>query len=262
MITLHKAFTKRARSILLTLFHRLDNNNNADFQTNGEERFVNGLFAVLKGPVTMFDVGGNIGGYTEILTTQCRNHRLKYTIHVFEPTRSCFSTLTAKFSDDPNVRLNNVGVSDTAGETEIFYDEEQSGFASLYQRDLSSVNVTMAQKERINLVRLDHYIEQHAIQHIDLLKIDIEGHEIAAFRGLGAYLRPDFIGAIQFEYGGANLDSGTTLRQIYSILEGAGFKITKVMKKGLEVRPYSIRNENYQYANFVAVSPTLLPALQ
>ncbi|NUN70025.1 MAG: FkbM family methyltransferase [Bacteroidetes bacterium] len=223
---------------------------------------MNGLFAVLKGPVTMFDVGGNIGGYTEILTTQCRNRQLTYAIHVFEPTRSCFAALTKTFSSDPCVLLNNVGVSDAPGETEIFYDAEQSGFASLYQRDLSSVNVTMAHKERIGLVRLDHYIEQHAIKHIDLLKIDIEGHELAAFRGLGAYLRPDFIGAIQFEYGGANLDSGTTLRQIYSLLEGAGFIITKIMKKGLEVRPYAIRHENYQYANFVAVSPSLLPALR
>lgn len=252
----------RFRSILNTLFHRLDNNNNADFHTNGEEQFVNGLFAVLQGPVTMFDVGGNIGGYTEILTAQCRNRRLTYAIHVFEPTRSCFSTLLKRFSGDTGVRLNNVGVSDAAGETEIFYDEEQSGFASLYQRDLSSVNVTMAQKERISLVRLDQYIEQHAIPHIDLLKIDIEGHEIAAFRGLGAYLRRDFIGAIQFEYGGANLDSGTTLRQIYSMLEGAGFIMTKIMKKGLEVRPYSIRNENFQYANYVAVSPSLLSSLR
>ncbi|MFA6437969.1 MAG: FkbM family methyltransferase [Bacteriovoracaceae bacterium] len=253
---------KKFSSILFTLFSRLENNNNADFITNGEERFVNDYFSSLRGPVTLFDVGGNIGGYSEILVEQCKKRKLEYSIHVFEPTQSCFGILLQKFSNDNEIHLNNVGASDSATKADIYYDTEQSGFASLYQRDLSSMNVTMNQKETITLTRLDTYIEERKIEKIDLLKIDIEGHELAAFRGLGSYLNSETIAAIQFEYGGANIDSKTTLREIYNLLENAGFVIAKIMKTGIEIRKYSSMIENYQYANYVALSKSLIPSHQ
>ena len=248
----------RVRSILFTLFNRLENNNNADFHTNGEEHFLNKYMHSLQGDVVLFDVGANVGGYSEVLIDICKRKGLHYHLHLFEPTRACFATLRQKFSHDKNIFLNNAGVSDTNNTSEIFYDAEKSGFASLYQRDLSSVNVTMNKKETIALVRLDEYVSKQAIQKIDFLKIDIEGHELAAFRGLGTYLSAGFIKAIQFEYGGANLDSGTTLRQLYHVLQDAGFRLFKIMKHRLEPRAYELSMENYQYANYVALSPEII----
>lgn len=250
--------TSRLNSILFTLFNRLENNNNADFHTNGEERFLNDYLHSLSGRVTLFDVGANVGGYAEILVEQCRHQQLHYSLHLFEPTASCFEVLKKKFSSDANIKLNNVGVSDVHTTAELYYDAERSGFASLYKRDLSSAHAVMNKQETITLRRLDEYIERHNIQQIDLLKIDIEGHELAAFRGLGKYLRADFIRAIQFEYGGANLDSGTTLRQQYQLLTDAGFQLFKIMKHGIERRAYQLSMENYQYANYVALSPAVL----
>lgn len=246
---------ERLRSVLFTLFNRMENNNNANFHTNGEEHFLNDYIRSLDGEIVLFDVGANVGGYSEIIIDSCKRRRLQYQLHLFEPTQACFSTLQQKFSQDNNVLLNNVGVSDANNTSEIFYDAEKSGFASLYQRDLSSVNVTMNNKETISLVRLDDYVSKQNIQKIDFLKIDIEGHELAAFRGLGTYLNAGFIKAIQFEYGGANLDSGTTLRELYHVLQGAGFQLFKIMKRHLEPRAYELRMENYQYANYVALSP-------
>jgi len=240
----------------------LENNNNAEFSSNGEEKFLEDYFSSLTGRVTLFDVGGNIGGYSEILVKQCVKRNLDYSIHVFEPTQSCFSILKNKFSNNSHVHLNNVGVSDSTATTEIFYDAEKSGFASLYQRDLSSVNVQMNNHETISLIRLEDYLSKKNIGTIDFLKIDIEGHELAAFHGMGKYLSGDRIKAIQFEYGGANLDSGTTLRELYQTLETAGFMLAKIMKNGIEVRPYSLRMENYQYANYVAFSKKFFPTFQ
>jgi len=250
--------SSRLNSILFTLYNRLENNNNADFHINGEERFLDDYLQSLSGTVTLFDVGANVGGYSEILIEKCRNKQLCYSLHLFEPTASCFEVLKKKFSSDSNIKLNNVGVSDVETTAEMYYDTEQSGFASLYKRDLSSAHTVMDKQETITLRRLDEYIESNTIQQIDFLKIDIEGHELAAFRGLGKYLRADFIRAIQFEYGGANLDSGTTLRQLYQLLTGAGYQLFKIMKHGIEHRTYHVRMENYQYANYVALSPAVL----
>ncbi|MBI2427782.1 MAG: FkbM family methyltransferase [Ignavibacteriales bacterium] len=256
------AVRERLRSVLFTLFNRLENNNNADFHTNGEKYFLYDYFRSLHAEVVLFDIGANIGGYSEVLIDVCKRKALQYHLHLFEPTQACFATLQQKFSHDQHVSLNNVGVSDANSTSEIFYDAEKSGFASLYQRDLSSMNVSMNKKETIALVRLDTYLSDHNVQRIDFLKIDIEGHELAAFRGLGTYLNAGFIKAIQFEYGGANLDSGTTLKQIYQLLQSSGFRIFKIMKHHIERRPYELKMENYQYANFVALSPKYFPDIR
>jgi FkbM family methyltransferase len=257
-----KYIRKRITSIVNVIFNRLENNNNAVFETNGEERFINEYIASLKSPVTLFDVGGNIGGYTEILVDRCRNRQLEYSIHVFEPTRSCYAELLRKFGSDRGVILNNAGASESNSNAEIYYDTEKSGFASLYQRDLASLNVSMEIKETIRLRRLDEYLKENGISKIDLLKIDIEGHELSALRGMGTYLDPNVVAAIQFEYGGANLDSKTTLREIYRLLESSGFILGKIMKNGVELRPYTSMMENYQYANYVALSKSLVHSNQ
>jgi FkbM family methyltransferase len=258
----HSKIRSKLRSVLFTLINRIENNNNADFFKNGEEQFINEYFKSITGSVTLLDVGGNIGEYSEILIDQCSKRNIGYSLHIFEPTKSCFETLKNKFGINHNVYLNNTGASDTETTADIYYDAEKSGFASLYNRDLTSINVQMNMKEKITLVRLDDYIAKNNIAHIDFMKIDIEGHEVSAFTGMGKYLNGDFIKAIQFEYGGVNLDSKTTLREIYTLLEGSGFVIGKIMSNGIEIRPYSVQMENYQYANYVALSRKHFPSVQ
>ena len=99
------------------------------------------------------------------------------------------------------------------------------------------------------------YIEEHAIKHIDLLKIDVEGHELKVLQGFEKYLSVDFIDYIQFEYGGANLDSHTSLLELYSKRH---FLIAKILPKGLEIRTYQSYMENFMYANYVAISKRIL----
>jgi hypothetical protein len=62
------------------------------------------------------------------------------------------------------------------------------------------------------------------------------------------------IKVIQFEYGGANLDSKTSLLDLYKLLESAGYMVCKVMRHHLELRPYNPTMENFQYSNYIALS--------
>jgi len=113
-------------------------------------------------------------------------------------------------------------------------------------------------KDVIQLKRLESYIREKSIKKIDFLKLDIEGHELSALNGLGEFLNPSFIKAIQFEYGGTNLDSKTSLRELYSILEIKGYIIFKIMKNHIEKRNYDLRMENYQYSNYAALAEDLV----
>ena len=105
--------------------------------------------------------------------------------------------------------MNNFGISDDDRTATIYKNEDKSGLTSLYKRNIDFYKMKMNVQEEIDLKRADTYIRSKNIEHINLLKIDVEGHEIAALYGFGDYLNGDFIDYIQFEYGGANLDSHT-----------------------------------------------------
>jgi FkbM family methyltransferase len=259
-------FHKKFRSLLLKLFYWIENDNHVDFARNGEGCFIDATasyFAKLGGmQIEIFDIGGNRGDYTQVLLDKCANKKLNARINVFEPTTSCFKLLTDRFAELSNVILNKLAVSNANGDMQIYYDQQESPLASLYQRNLSAIGMSLSQTETIQTTRLDDYIREKEIPHIHLLKIDIEGHEIAAFEGMGDYLSGDFVDFIQFEYGGANLDSKSSLMDFYAMLEKRGFVIGKLMPRGVALRAYEPWMDNFQYANYVAISRRVVEKLR
>ena len=193
-----------------------------------------------------------------MITEKSAKNNLNIKLHLFEPTKSCFNKLTENFSNQENIYLNNFGISNENDTSTIFYDKEESGLASLYQRNLDAYGMELNKSETIQLKRLDEYIKDKNIEHISFIKIDIEGHELIAFDGFGKYLNGNFIDYIHFEYGGANLDSHTSLMDIYKVLNNKGFKIAKIMPNGLEIRKYSPYMDNFNYSNYVAISEKIL----
>lgn len=262
MIIKANLYNRTIRQISLKFFHLIENNNNCNFETNGEKVFLENLFTYfskyrLKKRI-IFDVGANIGEYSQMLLDCSVKYNIPTEIHVFEPTKKCIETLNNRFRTHGNIFLNKNGLSDNEEKCLIYYDKEQSGLASLYKRDLGHYNIELLESEEIETICAMDYIDKMQIPHIDYLKIDIEGHELKAFEGFGKYLSGDFIDFIQFEYGGANLDSHTSLMELYGFLENRGFKIAKVFPKGLEIRSYNPFQENFYYANYVAISNHLL----
>jgi FkbM family methyltransferase len=258
MFVRSKYFHRKLRGLALRVLYWIENDNNVDFASNGEECFIDATtsyFAKLENTqLEIFDIGANRGDYTQILLEKLSRQELNARINVFEPTTSCFRLLTNRYASSANVILNQTAVSNASGSLQIYYDREESALASLHQRNLSSIGISLNQSETVQTLRLDTYIKAKRITHIHLLKIDIEGHEIAAFEGMGEYLSGDFVDFIQFEYGGANLDSKTSLMDFYALLESRGFVVGKLMPRGVELRTYKPWMENFQYANYAAIS--------
>jgi len=249
------------RSISLRVFNAVENNGDTCFENNGEKLFIDTLLDRFSQnrdkKQIVFDIGANIGEYSQMISERSLEFDLDIALHLFEPTKSCFATLSKRFNAK-NIVLNNFGVSDINTNARIYYDKEKSGLASLYQRNLDSYNLKLNESEEIELRRLDTYIVEKNIHHIDFIKIDIEGHELKAFEGFGKYLNGNFIDYIQFEYGGANLDSHTSLMEIYKFLKTRGFQIAKVMPNGLEVRNYKPYMDNFNYSNYVAIADRIM----
>ena len=241
---------------LYGLLYRLENTGDGDFERSGEANFIRNISELYSNKdFVFFDIGANNGEYTEMIL---RDRPNKISAHLFEPQNSCVFLLKQKFSRNKNIIINDFGLSDKNETTTLFKDTDQSGFASVYKRDLDYYQIDMNMSETIQLKNGSDYIEENKISKIDFIKIDVEGHEMKVFSGLGDYLHPDKIDFIQFEYGGANLDSHTSLLQIHSLLTKKGFVLCKMMRSSLEIRSYHPRLENFMYQNWVAVSPKIL----
>ena len=258
MIVEQSWFNQKLRSAALRLVAAIENNGNANFETNGEMRFIGELFQYFQkncqGKLVLLDVGANVGEYSKMLIGYGTSIGIPLEIHVFEPTCACFKILESKFAATGGVTLNRKAISESHGVVSIYYNEEKSGLASLHKRNLDAYAISLDQSEIVEKMRLDTYFQEKGLKHIDFIKIDIEGHELSALNGMGTYLDSNFVDFIQFEYGGANLDSHTNLMDLYNLFENAGFRIAKILPNGIAFRQYQPWMDNFDYSNYVAIS--------
>lgn len=233
-------------SILFRIILKINNIGNSDPNSNGEFSFLRRFLNFDCPKHDIFDIGANKGDWSNEVLRINKNIKL----HLFEPQVELFKSLSKEY-----YKTNNFGLSDQNLNTTLYRDKEGSGLASIYDRNLSYYNINFSSKENIKLIRADEYIEKNNIKHISMVKIDVEGHELEVLKGFGQYLKPDFIDLIQFEYGGANLDSGVTLRDIIYFLEDNDFIVCKIMKSGYLVQTsWDPTMENFVNRNFISVS--------
>jgi FkbM family methyltransferase len=237
------------------LFRIAENNDDPRMEKNGESWLLRSLLTSTRTaePFVLIDGGANRGDYSRTVLSLSRELSAPVDLHAFEPAPLCIAALREQFSNEPGVRLVGKALGDRIGNAALYDGGRGSSQASLVERTEHSHEASAI--VQVPLVRLDDYLKSNSITRVSLLKLDIEGGELAALRGLGESLRPDIVEVIQFEYGGAALDAGTTLRDVYRLLEARGYTLSKLFPTGVEVRSYRSWMENYAYANYVALSP-------
>jgi len=183
--------------------------------------------------LVLFDVGANIGHYTEALVNQFGD---KAKVYSFEPSKKTFETLSKTIGGNQackgKVTLTNVGLSDKAETVELFTDADNSGLASVYKRKLDHFGTSMDKSEKVALATLDDFCKKNLISEIDLLKMDVEGHELSVLHGAKGMLAQKAIKYIQFEFGGNNIDSRTFFQDFYYLLKD-DFNLFRIVKDGL-----------------------------
>ena len=119
---------------------------------------------------------------------------------LIEPVPTYFDKLVELHAGSPETKLENVAISDTVGELEIFYlnpnAEERfpdwaRGCASLDKDRLLTVlaaKSTVAKDDILSksvaVERLENVLSRHQFSGIDILIVDVEGHEAKVLRSL------------------------------------------------------------------------------
>ena len=83
--------------------------------------------------------------------------------------------------------------------------------------------------EPVEAVSLDRFCQERAIVHIDLLKLDVQGHEYSALRGAERLIREGRVGTIFMElnWTGATADALSPADESLRLLAKADFLFSK-----------------------------------
>lgn len=152
------------------------------------------LAAFLRGrePTLVVDVGANLGQSIRLyrrLNPSCR-------VISFEPNPSLFAQLERKYGADDKIALIQKGVSDHNG-TAQFHESHWHLTSSIEEteQDSPELGKTAAMlglepadmiscTYEIQVLRLFDFLTEAGLESVDMLKIDVEGHEYACLQGL------------------------------------------------------------------------------
>ena len=193
---------------------------------------------VIKGDI-VFDIGGNIGFYTKILSELVGKDGKVYT---FEPDETNFLYLKKNTGNLKNVELVNKAVSYKTGAITLFHSDLLNVDHKTYVTD------DYISKTEVECVALDDFIPN---QKVDFIKIDIQGFEYFAFQGMKEIFKKNEnlkIITELYPYGLNN--SGINVDEFISFLKNNAFYIYKMSGNKLSILSdkdiSNLNNENYR----------------
>jgi FkbM family methyltransferase len=144
----------------------------------------------------VFDVGANQGLLSAGLAGK---YGPKLSFHLFEPNGALIGMIRRTLAHYPETdfKINQVAVSDSEGEQLLIVFPNATGASYLANGIMPE---TVHESHRVHTTTLDQYASSKHVRRIDLLKVDIEGHELAALQGAAQLIETRAIQAIFFEY--------------------------------------------------------------
>jgi FkbM family methyltransferase len=242
-----RGFLRRLQRRLERHFDRRDNWNNDNPATNGEWCLLDRVAPRLR---LALDLGANVGDWTARLLAA----QPACTVHAFEASPRTFPHLQRRLGQLPGVQLHAVGLGAAAGMLTFHDYGENSGLSSFVSRE-ASVGLTPERILQVPVTTVDIVLGEIGNPHVDFVKIDTEGWELPILRGMVKTLQQRRVTAVQFEYGGAWIDAGTTLGVAAHWLGGFGYELYRLRPNAVErVHYHPQEYETFKYANFLALA--------
>lgn len=184
------------------------------------------------GAELILDVGANIGYYSIQFSGAARGK-----VYSFEPMSYQFTIL------ERNIELNGLAnvipmkriVSNSSGMKRIYFSgSENTGASSLVKET--------GQFEDVPALTIDEFCESNKIGQIDVMKIDVEGHELEVLQGMKKCLKQQSVRHLFVEISGENLEkAGSSTKELCAFLEGSGYHAYSIKTGG--TKPYRIGDD-------------------
>lgn len=142
--------------------------------------------------ISILDVGANKGQSIEFFL----KINPQVIINSFEPNKKLFILLQNKYKTNTNITIHNLGLSSIKGEL-LFHENVMDETSTFEELNLDSkylekkAKVLGVSKEniivanyKVNVIRLADFLKESQNKDYDVLKIDVEGHELQCLQGL------------------------------------------------------------------------------
>jgi FkbM family methyltransferase len=175
------------------------------------------------------------GAYLGDFSADIRRYFPSAQVYAFEPQKDSFRKLSERMKSLPQIHSFNYALGAASGQKELYKTVsplshsllQPTAEGLLYFRDYHAPKGS----ETVTLIRLDDFLLKQKLPPPDILKLDLQGYELEALKGLGGflsevrliYLEVSFVEIYQAgplfcdvsQYLGA---SGFSLRQFYGLV--------------------------------------------
>lgn len=188
------------------------------------------LQAIIREGMIFADVGAYVGYFTVLASTLVGSTGR---VFAFEPDSLAFDFLTKNISSNrfTNVVAINKAVSDTVGMARLERDQQgPESYISILPPGPGS--------HRVETLSLDAYFDQLNWSRVDVVKMNIEGSEIAALRGMRevSHQNPDLQLVIEFN-AKAMSRAGVSPQALETTLRELGFRHGRIVERKLTAVP-------------------------
>jgi FkbM family methyltransferase len=195
-----------------------------------EPRTVRLIQSLAKPGMVFVDVGAHVGQYTLIVSEAVTSTG---SVHAFEPDPETYGWLRHNIECNrlTNVFTNQLALADV------------SGTLDFYLSDVSDIGANSLQQPRgfdgrvckVGCTTLDEYMRSQGITRVDLMKIDVEGAELAMLKGSSALLERDDRPVIILEFEEARQRAfHSSCAQLAALLESKRYSLFRLDTPALE----------------------------
>ena len=167
----------------------------------------------------ILDIGANIGNHTIAFSKYAKK------VYAFEPNKKVFEVLKLNTDNIKNVEIFNYGASSKKQSIIAKIPKLNCGGGSIDNK-IKSKDKNNFHKSIFKLIPLDKF-NQIQNKKISLIKIDIEGHELQAFKGMKFILKKNKP-IILFEQNREIFNGGS---EVISFLKSVGYNNLYELKK-------------------------------
>lgn len=158
----------------------------------------------------IFDIGANTG----IFSILAGHYTETGSVHSFEPVPYNFNVLEKNLTlnSNLNIHLNKCALSNFEGQSSMHVKKGINYMNSLEGNRYSN---QVTSEIKFKVLTLDSYVQQNNLQQVDLIKIDVEGHEESVLLGAEKTIKkfkPDIIIEV------LDNNQGRTIQQFFSAI--------------------------------------------
>lgn len=199
--------------------------------------------------VVVFDIGANVGDWTKAMVQQVGNG-CALQVHAFEPCSGTYEILTSRvaaLSAASWVKTVPKACSSASGTATLHVVAIGAGTNALTSSE------QRGNTENVLVTTVDEYCRETGIDHVALVKIDAEGHDLEVIRGATRMLQRHAIDVMQFEYNQRWIPRHFLLRDVFALLTPLQYAIGKVTPQGIEFYPqWHWELETFREGNYLA----------